>query len=77
MGIKKIENQILSKAKVDQKKVEQNKRKFREGMSGGQITNQLRNLSEANIKYKIQELNIRLDEAKKDKDKKKEEEEKP
>ena len=72
MGIKKIEDKILSKAKIDQKRVEQNKRKFREGIQGGQITNQLRNLSEANIKYRIKELNVRLEEAEIEKVKKNE-----
>lgn len=32
MGIKKTEDKILSKAKLDQKRVDENKRKFREGI---------------------------------------------
>lgn len=33
MGIKKIEKQILSKAKQDQRKIDESKRRFRESMA--------------------------------------------
>lgn len=68
MGIKKRENEIISAAKNKQKHIKETQRKLKEGQLGGQISNQLRNMSEANIKYKIQQLNTRNkeeDEAKK------------
>ena len=53
MGIKQAETKILDKAKKDQKKIEDYKRKFRENQTGGQFTNRLTKMSAENIKNKI------------------------
>ena len=48
MGIQKVESEILGKAKRDQKKIDEFRKRFREAMVLGSqpITNQLRNYSE-------------------------------
>jgi len=62
MGIQKLEADILGKAKRDQKKIEDYKRRFREAMALGNspITNQLRNYSEIKIKNVIDKLEERI-----------------
>lgn len=55
MGIKKLENQILDKAKKDQKKIDESKRRFRESLAGNQqFSNGLRDMD---IKKKVDKFN--------------------
>ena len=58
MGIKNMEQGILKKAKLDQKKVEENKKRFRNVISqaSAQVINNLRHYSQEKIKSKISQL---------------------
>ena len=58
MGIQKMEADIMSKAKRDQKKMEDFRKRMRDAMhsSSMPITNQLRHYSEENIKNKMREF---------------------
>lgn len=48
-----MESKILSQATKDLKKIENIKQQFRQQVQGGVFFNQLRNLSEENIKNRV------------------------
>lgn len=58
-GIKKMEKEILAKAKANMSKIEAYKKKLRDSVRGENISNNLRNMSDENIKNMVERFRQR------------------